>query len=427
MLRRLSHQIYWTFVSILLLFVVLLMVAWGLSRPFERFGPPLGELAEVAAILLPEPDRPASEVESLFARLHARVPADLALFDAEGARIAAVGRPLPAPAPDAPGSRILRRHGPERRPILQLALPDGRRLLLRGRHDDDGHRAVLVALGLLAVAVALGSYPLVRRLTRRLERLRQRVEALGAGDLATRVEVEGRDEIADLARSFNDAAGRIDRLVNAQRDALAAASHELRSPLARMRVALELLGDGARPEVRERIASDIAELDELIGELLLASRLEAAPELEARDEVDLLGLAAEEAARLGAKVGGEPLRIRGDARLLRRAVRNLLENAHRYGGGRPVEVRVEPLGPDRVRLLVCDEGPGIPEPERERIFEPFYRREGTRETGEGVGLGLSLVRQIAERHGGRVCVEPRAEGGSRFVIELPRTPTSDSP
>lgn len=151
-------------------------------------------------------------------------------------------------------------------PSLALLLPDGRWVLARWQH----HRAFgwLVALALLAVAIALGAYPLVRRLTRRLERLQHRVEALGAGDLATRVEVEGRDEIAHLAQSFNDAADRIERLVNAQRTILAGVSHELRSPLTRMRVALELFPPGERPDLRAQLGHDITELDELIGELL---------------------------------------------------------------------------------------------------------------------------------------------------------------
>jgi len=161
-----------------------------------------------------------------------------------------------------------------------------------------------------------------------------------------------------------------------------------------------------------------------VGALELASRLEDAPALEA-EEVDLLGLAAEEAARVQATVEGQPVRLRGDPRLLRRAIRNLVENARRYGEGRPIEVSIGPTGPERVRIRVCDEGPGIPIEEQERIFEPFYRRSGARETGDGVGLGLSLVRQIAALHGGIVRVREREDGagGSCFEIEIPREPS----
>src|SRR5438128_1508819 len=158
----------------------------------------------------------------------------------------------------------------------------------------------------LQVYVAIGAYPVARRLTRRLERLRAGVEGLGAGDFDARVPVEGRDEVAVLAQTFNRAADRIEALVGAQRTLLASASHELRSPLARIRVALELMGAG-RPDLRERVAEDVAELDELIGELLLASRLQTVEQLDHREEVDLLGLVAEEAARGTGWVAGEPI------------------------------------------------------------------------------------------------------------------------
>jgi signal transduction histidine kinase len=276
-----------------------------------------------------------------------------------------------------------------------------------------------VALGLLAVAIAIGAYPVVRRITRRLERLHTRVEALGAGDLTARVEVEGCDEVASLARSFNQAVDRIERLVQAQRTMLAGASHELRSPLARMRMAIELLAGADRPELRARLSQDIAELDALIGELLLASRLDTLEPLARTEDLDLLALLAEEGARTGAEVSGASVCIQGDARMLRRLMRNLLENAQRYAAGSPIEASVVPLTPMGACLRVADRGPGVPEPERERIFEPFYRPTGLRERGDGgVGLGLALVRQIARHHGGEVRCLPRAGGGTCFEVTL---------
>jgi signal transduction histidine kinase len=247
--------------------------------------------------------------------------------------------------------------------------------------------------------------------------LQTRVEALGAGDLQARVEVEGRDEVAELARSFNRAAMRIGQLVGGHKTLLAHVSHELRTPLARMRMALELLPGDERPELRTRLAKDIAELDDLIGEVLLASRLDTLDGLAHTEEVDLLALAAEEAAEHGAEVVGEPATIVGDPRLLRRLLRNLLENARRHAGEHPVEVTVErtPVG---ARVSVADHGAGVPEAERERIFEPFYRLAGARETGAGVGLGLALVRQIAQRHGGAVRCLAREGGGTVFEVEL---------
>ncbi|MEO5698311.1 MAG: ATP-binding protein, partial [Burkholderiaceae bacterium] len=149
----------------------------------------------------------------------------------------------------------------------------------------------------------------------------------------------------------------------------------------------------------------------------LASRLDAAPARERDERVELLALAAEEGARVDASVRGAPTHTLGDERLLRRAIRNLLENARRYGAGE-AELVVESR-PGQASLRVCDRGPGVPEAMRERIFEPFFRLPGHAEQGGGVGLGLSLVRQIAQRHGGTVRCEGRSGGGSCFVLELP--------
>ena len=278
-------------------------------------------------------------------------------------------------------------------------------------HGTPAHVTVMV-LGLLAAAVAAGAYPIVRGLTRRLERLQAGVESLGAGDLGARVAVEGRDEVARLAQSFNRAAARIEELVGAHKSLLANASHELRTPLARIRVALELLPSSLDAERRAGIETDIAELDALIGEILLASRLDATDAPESDEPVDLLALAAEECAPYPeAALDGAPVTGRGDARLLRRLLRNLLENARRHGRA-PVRVSVARDGA-RSRRVVAHAGEPIPAAESERIFEPFYRRAD----GAGAGLGLALVRQIARRHGGEARCE--SGGGTRFVVDLP--------
>ena len=189
-------------------------------------------------------------------------------------------------------------------------------------------------------------------------------------------------------------------------------------------MAIALLGE-AQPAQREQlnreINTNIAELDALVEEVLLASRLDAQSRVERRDPVDLLPLAIEEAARVGASVQGDEaatsVLVQGDERLLRRAMRNLLENARRYGGN---DVSVALAQRKRgVDVQVCDRGPGVPQDQRERIFEPFYRLPGHAEQAGGVGLGLSLVKQIAQRHGGTVHCEARDGGGSCFVLSLP--------
>ncbi|MCB1981542.1 MAG: HAMP domain-containing histidine kinase [Rhodoferax sp.] len=331
-----------------------------------------------------------------------------------------------------------------------IALVTGIALLFWARHRTDAPPrpargpaelagvALLALLALLFAAVAAGAWPVVRQLTRRLEALKRGVEAFGGGALHERVAIEGRDEVAALAGSFNRAAERIEALLRSHQSLLANASHELRSPLARLKMALAMIDEAPparRDALRAEVDANIAELDALVEEVLLASRLDAAADAVARDPVDLLALAAEEAARTGAEVAGSAPLVAGDERLLRRALRNLLENARRYGvasdapatsvdadAATPaVEVTVEADAAE-VRVRVCDRGPGVPEALRERIFEPFFRLPGHAEREGGVGLGLSLVRQIAERHGGRVSCSARPGGGSCFTLALPATP-----
>lgn len=279
---------------------------------------------------------------------------------------------------------------------------------------------LLVLMALVFVGVAAGAWPVVRRLTRRLEALQQGVEAFGQGQLQQRVAEDGRDEVAALAASFNRAAARIEALLRSHQSLLANASHELRSPLARLKMALSLMEDAPpaqRASLRKEVDANIAELDALVEEVLLASRLDTAQALDHREPVELLGLLAEEAARVGAVVQGQEACVPGDERLLRRALRNLLENARRYGGGE-IEAQVRTVAAG-VELRVCDRGPGVPEAYRERIFEAFFRLPGHAEKAGGVGLGLSLVRQIAQRHHGSVRCEAREGGGSCFVMTLP--------
>ena len=380
-------------------------------------------------------------------------------------------------------------------------------------------------LGLVGVAVALATYPIIRKLTQRLERLQGGVEKWGAGDLSVRVPVSGQDEVAFLATRFNHAAEQIETLVASQKALLASqksllanASHELRSPLTRIRMGLELMAptlvaartalppEGAElarggpslrsmaptlvaspasddanaaldvslpearalrpvptgagrsgaaglspewaelarggpslrsmapplvvapglssPSWRDEISRNIDELDQLIAEILLASRLDAhEADLGTVESVDLVGLAAEECGRTQAELEVQTgildaiAPVQGVTRLLRRAVRNLLENARRYGAGE-VSVILRQT-PSEVEVWVCDRGPGVPEGLRDRIFQPFYRLPGATERDGGVGLGLSLVKSIAARHGGHVRCEAREGGGACFVLRLP--------
>jgi len=449
-MKSLYLRIYATVVVVLLLFAV--VSGWMLERHLDQersnneqvMVERLGAWAELLGRSLPPADAPVDQQAASLREWSQRLRVPLALDAANGELIFA-------------SESFVRRSAEGVRPFA-YTLEDGRvlstmRPAFRGgqrRPEGPGERArgpgmgppfpflppgvprgtgLVIVLVVLFFAVAAGAYPVVRRLTRRLETLKRGVERFGAGALSQRVEVSGADEVAALATSFNVAAARIEALVHSHRSLLANASHELRSPLARLRMAVSMF-EGATPAERVRLKSEIAanvgELDSLVEEVLLASRLDVVENALHRDRVDLLAVAAEEASRVGAHVDGtRGVVVDGDERLLRRAMRNLLENGQRYGGG-DVEVVLarddgRPGGPV-ITVQICDRGPGVPAEMRERIFEPFFRLPGHAEQAGGVGLGLALVKQIAERHGGSVRCEAREGGGSRFVMVLPAAP-----
>ena len=450
-MHTLTLRIYLTVVAVLLLFAV--GSGWVVRQHIEgertrvdnvMMSDRMSAWAELIQRALPPDEAPPLEQAAAVREWSIRLRLPLALDSAKGERIAESdsftrrqseggGRAFAIPMDDGRTLWLMRGNRLGGPPGARMPADAGQPPRLDRARDGRPpppvpfvpafwQRGVGVALLLLIlfVAVALGAWPVVRRLTRRLQSLKQGVEVFGSGQLSHRVAVNGRDEVTALAQSFNAAAARIESLVKAHQSLLANASHELRSPLARMKMAVSMLDEAPpayREKLRREIDTNVAELDALVEEVLLASRLDARPDQEAAERVDLLGLAAEEAARIDAAVEGESLILRGEERLLRRALRNLIENARRYGGGE-VSVRIERAGGQAV-VRVCDRGPGVPAELRERIFEPFYRLPGHAEQAGGVGLGLSLVKQIAERHGGRVRCEAREGGGSCFVFSVP--------
>lgn len=453
-MKTLTLRIYLTVVVVLLLFAA--VSGWLFQRQIEsernRADTMLSERMAAWGDLiqrsLPGKDAPTEEQTTALLEWSQRLRLPLALDDAQGTRLVTsesfAERSAEPPPPDGPMARDNRHRA------YAVPLEDGRTLWVMrpGRRPPPGFApggpgdrrgepppwialpflapawqggaSLILLLALLFVAVSVAAWPVVNRLTRRLGRLRRGVEQFGAGELSHRVDVGGSDEVAAVAHSFNLAAARIEALVRSHQSLLANASHELRSPLARMRMAVSMLDSASpaqRDELKREIDRNVAELDALVEEVLLASRLDALRDIERRDPIDLLGLVAEEAARVSAHVEGAAIGVLGDERLLRRAVRNLFDNAQRYGGG-AIDVMLA-TGTQGVEVRVCDRGPGVPPTLRERIFEPFYRLPGHAETAGGVGLGLSLVKQIAERHGGCVRCEPREGGGSCFVLSLP--------
>jgi signal transduction histidine kinase len=412
-MRRLFHQFYLTVVASLVLVAVGAGLAWRFVGEASHGEHAYQVAADVISSGLPPASASIEAQRKALARFAARLKTDLALYDANREFIAAAGGHLP---PFGKLRRDGRLHG--WRGWEGVRMNDGRWLVMRAPHR---HRHPVLRglsfIGAIALAVALGAYPVTRRIARRLERLQTGVDSLGAGDLSARVKVEGSDEVARLARSFNRAAARIEDLVNAHKLLLANASHELRTPLSRIRLAVELIKEDADPRRKAELESDIAELNQLLDEIILASRLDAVTELDAVEEVDLLALAAEECARFDeCSLSGVPAAVKGDPKLLRRMIRNLLENARRHGVP-PVEVKLDAVG-GRAILNVSDKGPGIPESEHERVFSPFYKVAAGQRPG-GAGLGLALVRQIARRHGGEAEIRPRDDWPSCFVITLP--------
>lgn len=276
-------------------------------------------------------------------------------------------------------------------------------------------------------------------LTHPIRTLRGATRRFSQGDLAVRVgnnpELRRGDELSDLAHDFDEMAERIETLINAQQRLLADISHELRSPLARISLALDLarrrLGDGV-PE-HQRIEREIQRLNELIEQLLTLARLQGHPGQARLESVNLGALIHEVAddARFEAESadkqvvvrnGCDPT-IRGSSALLRSAIENVVRNAVRHTPPHTkVSVQMQSAGPERVAITVRDEGPGVPPAALDRLFDPFFRvEEGRERVSGGVGLGLSIVRQAMLFHGGNAVAENSPEGGLLVRLEFPLT------
>jgi signal transduction histidine kinase len=418
--RRLYLRLYAAFLGIT---AVSLLLTALLARAFHQPGGPVAHyLAPLARSLDCRANTPCKgEVANRLAETARELSIDIAIWDQERRPLfQAANAPLLPPREISAGW-----HHTPRGPLWLTSLGDGRVLGLRERgHWGPRGRLFLPMLGALLLVMAVGLHPLSRSITRRVEQLADGARRWGQGDLAHRVPVDGKDEIAALAERFNQAAEAIQSLLAHERQMLATASHELRSPLARVRVALELLAEEGDPSRRAELArksgDDVAELDALVEELLIAARTQPGVPRRPFALTDLHALLTEEAAAVSARVLGEaPVPFPCESAMIKRMVRNLLNNARLHGLGSPIRAEVRHL--DRqVLIAVEDDGPGVPEAERERIFAPFYRPPGPRPAGDaGLGLGLSLVREIARYHGGDVVYLARQPSGSRFEVRLP--------
>ena len=277
-----------------------------------------------------------------------------------------------------------------------------------------------VALGTLLL-ILLASVLLARQITRPLTRLGAEVEQIGRGQLPHPLPETGPRELVIFVRQFNRMVVQIQELLANRTTLLAGISHDLRTPIARMQLALEMLAQQPDPKLVLRLQQDLEQMNQLIGQALdLARNLEAG----ARDRVDLAdlidGLVVTQ-RRGGAELAWQaegPCPAEVNVSALERILANLLENALRYGGSEAPRVELDCNG-TAAEIRVLDRGPGIPESEREAVFRPFYRLEASRsrDTG-GSGLGLAIVRQLADACGFAVRLEPRPGGGTLARVRL---------
>lgn len=347
-----------------------------------------------------------------------------------------------APRPPGPGDEFVTNREVElsKSPFRVLArsvrTADGPVTLVVAKNLDDVDESIgelranlSVWVPVIVVGVGLLVWWLTGRVLRPVEAIRAEVAELGASDLHRRVPVPGHDdEIARLARTMNGMLDRIEAASERQEQFVADASHELRSPLTRLRTQLELAvahPDGQTPATLRSLLADVIALDRLLDDLLVSARLESERHPN-RSPVDLDDLVLDEARRVRdstelhvdtGEVGAG--RVAGDRGQLQRVVRNLADNAARHARSR-VRFSVRERG-EVTEFTVTDDGPGVSSVDHDRIFERFTRLDEARSRDAGgSGLGLAIVRDIVERHGGTITLDASSGLGARFVIELPR-------
>lgn len=304
----------------------------------------------------------------------------------------------------------------------------------------------LLRLLIVALTASAICYWLARHLTAPIINLRDAARQLAAGDLTVRVKRKmgkRRDELAELARDFDIMAERIEASMHNQRHLLGDISHELRSPLARLNVALELAREGDAEETRlshERIALEAARLETLIGQLLMLTRLESGADKQSASIVDLARLIRDIAAdsdfearsrRRGVRISAiEQCRVHGDATLLRSAIENVVRNAVRYTPEDTtieIELRCELKSngdAPQARIIVRDYGAGVPETNLPKLFNPFYRVSDARDRQSGgAGLGLAITERAVRRHGGTLTAKNAHDSGLIVEISLPCLPS----
>ena len=317
---------------------------------------------------------------------------------------------------------------------LAAALPgiSPRLYLVRQLAPQQIHNIPKGLMLLLAVAIiALVSFFLASMLVRRLRSLRETVQVISDGDLSARVTLGGQDEVSALAADFNRMADRISEMMASQRQLVSDVSHELRSPLARLRIALELAERAADPRpMLQKIEKEADELEQMVSSLLSLARMESGQSVLEKQRqplcpllrkiIDDANFEGEASQRHVALKNCEDIELSFDAVLMQSAIENVIRNALRYTPeGGEVQVNVEQI-PEQVNIIIDDEGPGVPAKELERLFEPFARVGEARDRHSGgFGLGLAITGKTLQAHGGRARAENRPQGGLRVILSLP--------
>lgn len=301
----------------------------------------------------------------------------------------------------------------------------GRQIRIGFPEDILGMQLPVVLLLVIAATIMLTlitAIILARGVTRPLKRLDDAARHIGLGSAPTSLPETGTKELAGLARTFNTMSLQVQSLLANRTTLMAGISHDLRTPLARMRIGLEMLPENVDPKIVARLTKDVEEMNRLIGEFLTFSR---SLEKEGVQEIDLqllLGELVDNAALDGGVVELKPREpcIRPVGPLaLRRILGNLIDNATRYGAGRPVEIECECSNTASV-IRILDRGPGIPLSELENVFRPFYRLESSRNTATGgSGLGLAIAQQLANANGWQIVLTPRSGGGTEARLIIP--------
>ena len=455
---RLFARIYLHFLGVLLVVAVVssMVFAWTARGAFvqESSGRISRHISSLVAEVYRDPPALARRVQ----QIHEELELDLVARDIQGRVLVSAGNDLPSFTPEqlAQVRTGLRMVQPN--PEWSVAAPvrDPKSGAVIGTLESSAHRRSRLRgltrpatiLTLLLVLFAFPAAILARRISRPVERLTEAARRLGAGDLTARVPTRtrsrwfgrrGSDELSDLTRAFNDMAERIERLIAGQKELMANISHELRSPLTRIRVALELLPHNGAAQARLKdVEADLDELERLIEDVLTATRLEVTGLPPHPERVEVRSLLEDLAARarLDPRLGpervrtepGAPIELEADPTLLRRALWNLVDNAAKYGAP-PVALMAERHN-GTIELSVSDDGPGIPPEERERVLAPFYQLDRARTPGRpsrGFGLGLTLAGRVAEVHHGAITIGPAetvdgAERGCRVTLTLPASP-----